>query len=142
MQFQLPRYAPPGSFSPSDTYMQSSPSAHDPSPPARQNLMFQLPQGLPPQTWGQPQQIQQDQQQALSQQQPQQGAGIAAGGSMAQFQNPSLGNAMKQYPSGLGDYLNRGMGGAPGTGMPQRMQGPRQMSANPQFNRIAGVRMS
>jgi|ERR1041385_1501272 hypothetical protein len=128
MQFQLPRYAPPGSFGPSDTYM------HNPTQnaPPDKNLMFQIPQGQPPQTWGQPQQVQ-----------PQ--STIAPGGSMAQSGNqapaPNLGTAMQQYPSALGDYLNRGMGGAPGTGMPQRIQGPRRISASPQFNRIAGVRM-
>src|SRR6185295_4952041 len=122
MQFQLPRYAPPGSFGPSDTYMNNPIHASEETSAPRKNLMFQLPQGQPPQTWGQPQQPMQ-----------QQGAGIAAGGSMAQYPNPSLGTAMQQYPSALGDYLNRGMGGAPGTGMPQRIQGPRRLSASPQF---------
>jgi hypothetical protein len=132
MQFQLPRYAPPGSFGPSDTYMHDTngTGGTDSQTAPRKNLMFQIPQGQPPQTWGQPQQ---------------QGATIAPGGSMAQSGNqapaPNLGTAMQQYPSALGDYLNRGMGGAPGTGMPQRIQGPRRMSASPQFNRIAGVRM-
>lgn len=137
MQFQLPRYAPPGSFgAPADTYMNSPAGAHSTEPPpARQNLMFQLPSSDQPSQWAQPQQ-------GLA---GGQGAQIAPGGSMAQTSNqapnPNLGQAMQQYPSGLGDYLNRGMGGAPGTGMPQRINGPRRMTASPQFNRIAGVRM-
>lgn len=140
MNFQMPTYAPPPSFT-NDSYLRNPRTASsmvnaDPG----QGTPQPDPQGL----------LAQQQNGLLSQQQ--QGAVNGSGPGMMPQQgvmgmqqppatyNPSLANAMQQFP-GAGRYLNRGLGGAPGTGVPQPIRGPRRMSASPQQNRIAGIAM-